>query len=302
VSDPARITLADGRTLSYLDGGDPDGVPVVGLHGTPGCRLNRVADDSLYARAGVRYVTTDRAGYGQSSRHHGRSVADEAADVGALADALGWARFSVLGGSGGGPHALACGALLADRVDRVACQSGLAPLGPDGLERHAWLDGMSPDIAEELVWAEAGEAVLEREIVTAQLVMEQRIATDPAALLGDGLSAGDREFLVRPEVVERFALIIAEQCAHGVGGPVDDTLALTRPWGFSVAEVDVPVLLTYGLEDVSVPPAHGRWLAARLPDVRVIESASGGHLPEDPQREIADTFAWLRTGELPTSR
>jgi pimeloyl-ACP methyl ester carboxylesterase len=127
------VTLPDGRTLAYLDGGDPDGYPVIGLHGTPGCRLNRLPDDSVYARAGVRYITTDRAGFGQSSRHRGRLVADEAADVRALADALGLDRFSVVGGSGGGPHALACAALLADRVERVACQSGLAPLGDAGM-------------------------------------------------------------------------------------------------------------------------------------------------------------------------
>ena len=92
----------DGRTVAYFDGGDPSGYPVVGLHGTPGCRLSRWPDDSLYAAAGVRYITTDRAGYGRSSRHRGRTVADEAADVQVVADVLGLNRFSVVGGSGGG--------------------------------------------------------------------------------------------------------------------------------------------------------------------------------------------------------
>lgn len=121
------VTLADGRRVAYLDGGDPDGYPVIGLHGTPGGRLNRAPDDAVYARAGVRYVTIDRAGYGRSTRHHGRTVADEAADVRSVADALGLDRIAVVGGSGGGPHALACAALLADRVVRAACLSGLAP-------------------------------------------------------------------------------------------------------------------------------------------------------------------------------
>ena len=296
---PARITLPDQRQLAYLDGGDPAGYPVIGLHGTPGCRLNRLPDDAVYARTGVRYITTDRAGYGRSSRHRRRSVADEAADVRGVADALGLGRFSVVGGSGGGPHALACAALLAGRVERVACQSGLAPFGPGGMERSAWLDGMSAEIARELEWAEAGEAVLEAELALAQRQMEERLVTDPASLFGEGLSEGDREVLARPEVVEVFTRIVAEQAVHGVGGAVDDSLAFIRPWGFDLADITVPVLLTYGLEDVSCPPGHGRWMAARIRTAVVIEDETGGHLSQDLEADIARTFAWLRTGELP---
>jgi pimeloyl-ACP methyl ester carboxylesterase len=295
------VTLPDRRALAYLDGGDPTGYPVIGLHGTPGCRLNRLPDDSVYARAGVRYITTDRAGFGQSSRHRGRSVADEAADVLAVADALGLDRFSVVGGSGGGPHALACAALLADRVDRVACQSGLAPLGDAGMRRAEWVQGMTTEIAKELEWAEAGEAVLEAELRSAQAQMERRVIADPAMLLGEGMSDGDQEFLARPEVVAVFSRIVAEQAAHGVGGWVDDTLAFARPWGFDLDAITVPVLLTYGLQDFSCPPEHGRWLARHLPTALVVEDETGGHLPNDIESGIANTFAWLRTGALPAS-
>lgn len=300
--NPPTITLPDGRAVAYLDGGDPAGYPVLGLHGTPGCRLNRLPDDAVYARAGVRYITTDRAGYGQSTRHRGRSVADEAADVRAVADALDLERFSVVGGSGGGPHALACAALLAGRVERVACQSGLAPLGAGGMRRADWLDGMTAEIAQELVWAEAGEDVLEAECRAAQARMELRLTTDPASLLGEDMSDGDREVLARPEVVAVFRRILAEQAAHGVGGSVDDTLAFARAWGFDLDAITVPVLLTYGLQDYSCPPGHGRWLARRIPTAVVIEDETGGHLPQDLEAEIASTFGWLRTGGLPASR
>lgn len=227
--NPPLVTLPDGRVVAYLDGGDPAGHPVIGLHGTPGCRFNRLPDDSVYARAGVRYITTDRAGYRQSSRHRGRFVADEAADVRAVADALGLDRFCVVGRSGGGPHALACAALLAGRVERVACQSGLAPLGEGGMRRDEWVEGMTAENAQELEWAEAGEAVLEAEFRSAQAQMEQRLATDPASLLGEGMSKGDQEVLTRPEIVAVFRRIVAEQAAHGVAGSVDDTLAFARP-------------------------------------------------------------------------
>ena len=111
-------------------------------------------------------------------------MADEAAYVRAVADALGLGRFSIVGGSGGGPHALACAALLGDRLDRVACQSSLAPLGAGGLTRGQWLTGMGAEIAAELAWAEAGEDVLTAQMTQAQRLMEKRIRTSPGALLG----------------------------------------------------------------------------------------------------------------------
>ena len=297
--NPPEVVLPDGRRVAYLDGGDPAGYPVLGLHGTPGCRLNRSPDDAVYARAGVRYITTDRAGYGRSSRHQGRSVADEAFDVRGVADALGLDRFSVVGGSGGGPHALACAALLSGRVERVACQAGLAPIGAGGMRREDWLDGMTAEAAQELAWAEAGEAFLHAKCRAAQTQMEQRLVTDPASLLGDDMSDGDQEVLVRPEVVAVFRRIVAEQAARGVGGWVDDTLAFARPWGFDLRSVTVPVLLTYGLQDFSCPPGHGRWLARHIATALVVEDENGGHLPRDLEADIASTFAWLRTGTLP---
>lgn len=301
MSSAPTVGLPDGRQVAYLDGGDPDGYPVLGLHGTPGCRLNRLPDDSVYARTGVRYITTDRAGYGQSSRHHGRAVADEAADVRAVADALELDRFSVVGGSGGGPHALACAALLPGRVERVACQSSLAPIGEGGLGRDEWLHQMAPEAAEALAWAEAGEPHLAARIEQALARMERDLVSDPASFLGEGMSEGDQEVLARPEVVEVFARIMAEQSAHGIGGSVDDTLAFARPWGFDLGSITVPVLLTYGLQDFSCPPGHGRWLARHLPTALVVVDETGGHLPQDLEAEIATTFAWLRTGELPSA-
>lgn len=300
-ADPVTrgLVLPDGRRGCLLDGGDPSGSPVIGLHGTPGCRLNRMLDDSVYAEAGVRYVTTDRAGYGMATRHRGRSVADEAADVLAVADALGLDRFAVVGGSGGGPHALACAALLGDRVSRVACQSSLAPLGERGLARERWLDGMDPEIAAELEWAEAGETVLTGEMEAAQALMQRRVDEDPGALLGAEAPDGDVRFLVRPEVVEAFRRIVPEQARHGVGGSVDDTLAFASDWGFDLAQIDVPVLLTYGVRDTSCPPAHGRFLAAAIPTAIVFEVGEGGHFADDPRAEVLATHRWLRHGGLP---
>ena len=97
-----------------------------------------------------------------------------------------------------------------------------------------------------------------------------------------------------------FSRIVAEQAAHGVGGWVDDTLAFAGPWGFRLDAITIPVLLTYGLQDFSCPPEHGRWLVRHLPTAVVIEDETG-HLPNDIESDIANTFAWLRTGALPTA-
>lgn len=183
----------------------------------------------------------------------------------------------------------------------MACQSSLAPLGEGGLTRDEWLHEMVGEAAELFEWIERGESYLEAKIESEQAKMVQDLDSDPASFLGEGIGESDQEVLSRPEVVEVFKRIMTEQSAHGVGGTVDDTLAFARPWGFDLSAVTVPVLLTYGLQDFSCPPNHGRWLARHLPTAVVIEDETGGHLPQDLEAEIATTFGWLRTGELPAA-
>lgn len=296
----STTTTVDGRTLAFAIWGDTAGFPVMSLHGTPGCRFNRWPDEGVYSRLGVCLVTHDRAGYGRSTRHRGRSVADEAADVAAIADALGFEQFGVSGGSGGGPHALACAALLPDRVVRTTCLVGVAPLGPDGLEREAWLTGMDPENLKEFGWAEAGEDVLTRELDREQAAAECRVAEDPTTVFGDfELSESDRAQLRRPEIAQVIRDSTHEQAALGIWGWVDDDLAILRPWGFDVGAMTVPVLVWYGKTDVLVPPAHGDWLAANVPDCLVKVDAVAGHLGTDPEREIAENMSWLRDGVPP---
>jgi pimeloyl-ACP methyl ester carboxylesterase len=293
-------TTIDGRTLAFAVWGDPKGFPVMSLHGTPGCRLNRWPNEEVYRSLGVRLVTHDRTGYGRSTRHPGRNISDEAADVVAIADALGIERFGVSGGSGGGPHSLACAALLSDRVVRATCLVGIAPFGPDGLEREAWLAGMDPQNLKELGWAEDGEEVLTRELEREQAEVETRAAEDPTTIFGDfELSESDRAQLQRPEFAQVVRESTLEQAALGVWGWVDDDLAFLRPWGFDVAEIAVPVLVWYGRTDVFVPPAHGDWLAANVPDCIVKVDDVAGHLGTDPEREIAENMTWLRDGVAP---
>jgi len=301
VGEPLRtLETPDGRTLAYATWGEPAGFPILSLHGTPGCRFNRWPNEDLYKELDVFFVTHDRAGYGRSDRHRGRSVADEAADVAALADELGFDRFGVTGGSGGGPHVLACAALLPDRVVRGLCIVGVAPFGTPGLERDEWLAGMDPENVKEVGWAEAGEEVLTPELEVLQRQAEERVAADPTTAFDDfELSESDRAQLARPESIQVIRESTFEYAVNGVGGWVDDDLAFLKPWGFEVGTIAVPVLIRYGLTDVLVPPAHGEWLATNVPGCIVEVGDEAGHFGADPEEQLAADARWLSEGIAP---
>jgi pimeloyl-ACP methyl ester carboxylesterase len=298
VAERLRIVAApDGHEVAFAVWGDPAGFPVLSLHGTPGCRLTRWPDEELYASLGVCYVTHDRAGYGRSSRRRERRIVDEVDDVRLIADELGFERFGVTGGSGGGPHALACAARLSDRVVRAICAVGCTPYGPPGLDPDAWLAGMDPENVREFGSALAGEEVLVPDLERLQAKIEARVAVDPSSVLDEfDLSESDRAQLARPEIMQIIRESTAEHAVNGVYGWADDDLAFTRPWGFDVAEITVPVLIRYGITDVLVPRAHGDWLAAHVPGCVVKIDDDAGHLGRDPVEEISEEMRWLGDG------
>lgn len=123
------------------------------LHGTPGSRLGPAPRPSVLYRMGIRLITFDRPGYGGSDRSLGRTVSAAADDVRLIADALGIGRFGVVGRSGGAPHALACAALIPERIARAGSLVGLAP--PDAADLD-WFDGMTEANVLAYVNAAAG--------------------------------------------------------------------------------------------------------------------------------------------------
>lgn len=256
--------VGDGRSLCFAEWGEPTGFPVFGLHGTPGGRLERHPDETKYAEAGARWITYDRPGYGGSDRQPGRSIVDCVADVAALADHLGIDRFSVTGGSGGGPHSLAVAARLGERVVRACCAVGVAPYGLEDLDFFA---GMDPLNVTEFSWALEGEQRLVPELERELRADAQRIAADPSKVFSDewDLDEADRAVLARPEMAAVIRASTEDLVRGGVLGWVDDDLAFTKPWGFDLAEISVPVQVRYGVHDVLVPAAHGAWLGRNVP-------------------------------------
>jgi len=276
-----RFVTVNGRQVAYDTSGDPDGLPVISLHGTPGGRLFRYPDSDRVAETGAHLITYDRAGYGLSDRHRGRSVVDNVGDVAAIADDLGIDRFAVTGGSGGGPHCLAVAARLPERVIRCRCVVGAAPYGAEGLD---WLDGMDAENVKEFGWAMAGEEQLTAELEREAATMVERVQENPGAILeGFDLSEADREALANPITERMLTEATPAMFTNGVFGWVDDDLAFVKPWGFDVREITVPTEVWYGETDVLVPAAHGRWLARNVPDAEVTVEQDEGHLG-DPEK------------------
>jgi len=280
---PASVTVGDGRVVAYEQVGDPVGVPIFVLHGTPGSRLSGLHPNrSRVADVGLRLISYDRAGYGRSTRHRGRRVVDCVGDVAAIADELELERFAVAGASGGGPHALAVGARLTEHVTRVLCSVGFAPFDAPDFD---WFEGMDAVNVREFGWALEGEETLARELQRRSRDLLDRLADGPAALMSDHeLAPADRAVLEDQDLRRVLNASFREAFRRGTWGWVDDDLAFIRPWGFDVEELQMPVEIRYGAGDVLVPAAHGAWLAAHVPKAIVTVDHSAGHLATPDQR------------------
>lgn len=270
----ADLALAGGRTLRVHEAGPADApLTVFWHHGTPGTGEPPVPLLPASDRLGIRWVGYDRPGYGGSTPLPGRNVVAAAADVAAVADALGIERFAVFGSSGGGPHALACAALLPDRVVGAVSVSGLAPFGAAGLD---WFGGMAPPAAATLRAAAAGRDAYEEHARTAEFDPGVFTQTDLAALSGEWRWLGQ---------------VAGAAGRTGHGGETDDDLAFAREWGFAPEAVRVPVLLLHGGADRFVPAAHSRWLAGRIGSAELRVSPDDGHVSVLRHGEAA--LEWL---------
>jgi pimeloyl-ACP methyl ester carboxylesterase len=268
-----HIQLTDGRRLDIRVSGPADGLPLVFHHGTPGAATPvRALERAAHAR-GLRLVTTSRPGYGESDRQPGRVVADVADDIAAVLAEIGADRCLVAGWSGGGPHALACGARLPQAAS-VLVIAGVAPYGVAGLD---WTAGMGDENITEFTAALAGEAELHPLLLGLGEQLSEITADEVASSMQTLLSDVDRAALTG-EFAEDMAASFREAVRRGVTGWLDDDLAFTRQWGFSLDEISVPVMIWQGSDDLMVPFAHGRWLAEQLPGASAHLEQGEGHL------------------------
>ncbi|MFF1816520.1 alpha/beta fold hydrolase [Kribbella sp. NPDC058245] len=276
------------RLLNYTLYGPTDGFPVVSLGGTPSTRWKRPHVVEAIAEAGLRMLIPDRPGYGGSTRQPGRSVADAAGDVAQLADHLGWDTFALTGGSGGGPHALACAALLPDRVIRCATVGGIAPPlthDPEPTEaeeqadprrdRHGWqaardVNVLRPELEESFA-----------RIMAAVAAGGPEFPPDPHDPAPPAPPARDS-----PEAMARLTATFVTS----IDGVLDDLAAFSKPWGFDLTDVRVPTSIWHGTADERAGK-HAGFLIEALSSAESIQYV-GGHVP--PSAAYREILRWLR--------
>lgn len=286
MTDATVAQLPDGRSLAWVELGVRDGPVVFGLHGTPGSSRQMAIDDKPIREAGVRFICPDRPGYGLSSFHRGRTLAGFADDIAWLADHLGIERFSVIGVSGGGPHAAACAWGLPDRVVGAGLVSGVGPLHDPGAE-----DGMMA--MNRLVTRMTRRAPAVARPPFALIALVGRRWPERAMKAFEGqIPPADAEVLRRPEVRAAFFDDLRHASRTSARAAVQDFTLFARDWGFRLEDISVPVHLWQGDVDRNVPAAHARMQAQQIPGAVLHECLGEGHLlVVDHQAEILRTVS-----------
>jgi pimeloyl-ACP methyl ester carboxylesterase len=273
-SSPFVVTTPDGRNLDVYVAGPADGEVLFFHSGTPSAPVVFEPMVEQMAARGLRYVAFSRPGYGSSTRRPGRSVADVVDDTETVLDHVGAERAWIVGWSGGGPHALACAALMPERCRGVATIASIAPYPAEGLD---YMAGMGEENVEEFEAALDGPDAL--------LVFKERnwpifravTADEVAGSLGDLVDAVDRGS-VTGDFAEYLAASFREALRESYWGWFDDDMAMVKPWGFDLNAIRKPVHLWQGRHDRMVPFEHGEWLAAHVPSAIPHLFDDEGHL------------------------
>lgn len=266
------ITLPDGRKLAYADVGQAEGYPIIYFHGFPGSRVEAKFSHATVAEAGVRVIAVDRPGFGQSCFHAQRSINDWPKDVAALADALGLDKFSILGVSSGGVYALACAQQIPDRLLSVGIAATPAPVEAAAIRREmAFASRLGFQLANKANLA--GKLVL-GQVLGALIKHQTRLFIK---LIGIGAPASDRKALKVPHFYDAVLASLREAYRGGHTGPFYDLHLVSREWGFSLADIQLPIHLWHGSADSVVPLVMGHYLAEQLENCETYIREGEGH-------------------------
>lgn len=270
----------DSRRLAFETYGDDNGAPVFFLHGMPGSRIGHYfLPEQL---SGIKLISYDRPGYGQSDRREGRAVAESAADVARVADELGLETFGVLGRSAGGMHALACAALLGERVNSAVILNGPGPMREMG---DAWFEGMAN--SNVAAFKMTNDEVIAH--ITERASEIQQSPTAQISHLRQEFTPVDEAFDDLDRLTDLFAASHAEATRQGPDGWIDDILTQHRSWGFDLSGIRVPVHFRYGKGDQFTPVSHGLWMQAAIPHATIEVSDNLSHF--DPCPDLLRRFA-----------
>ena len=304
------VKAPDGRRLAVEISGAPTGIAVFLMHGTPGSLLGPRPRGIFLYRLGIRLISYNRPGYPGSDRVPQRIVADAAGDVELIADHFGIDKFSVIGRSGGAPHALACAADKRLR-NRLICTAALSSLAPCDAEDLDWYADMVPSNVQ--AYHEAAESNLQALIATIDQ-HAQRLRDSSQGLLNTlrpELADSDRHVIGDTALRRIIARTHADALRESVDGWVDDVLALSRRWSVTFSDITEPVLLWHGGDDMFSPTHHTKWLAKQIPGSEFVLRQGAAHfeaikvLPEIlgwvlRQANVADPAAFTPAGTSPS--
>jgi pimeloyl-ACP methyl ester carboxylesterase len=287
-ADIRSVRVSGDRELGVWVGAGDYERSILVMHGMPGSgSLYRGWLEDAAAR-GVRLISYDRPGYGRSSERTGRSIADCAADVEAIARDLGIERIAVWGWSGGGPYALACAAMLSDLVVAAAVLGSLGPWDAPGLD---FFGGMGQDNVDEIRLYHSDPSVARKKSRQDRDEVLSTTVDQLTEMLASLLSAPDTAVLTG-DFAEWLLRTEQDGLAPGDQGWWDDGVAHMAPWGFEIGSVSVPVKVWHGRHDRFSPFQHGQWLADHVPGAEATIDDSDGHLTLVTTR-IGDVHEWL---------
>ncbi|HEX6868306.1 MAG TPA: alpha/beta hydrolase [Candidatus Limnocylindrales bacterium] len=278
-----RLTRPDGRVVAWTESGVPGGRPILRVPGTPGSRFTIRADRTPWFERGLRVITTERPGYGASTRLEGRAFVEHSDDLVAILDSLGIEALPVYGASGASPHILDLAARHPDRVAVATILVGAAPIEPD--EAAAMID---LNALEHRLFQEGRLDEIWR--ITAE--MRDEILVDPLAGFRAAMESSteiDREIIEDPEWQRGFLVAIVEALRQGPGGWYDEGIAFQRPWGIAFDTIWTDITWWHSDGDRNAPLSAARRVVDSLPNARLRVWTDAGHLtPYRHEPEILD--------------
>ncbi len=278
-----QLQLPDGRRLGFAEYGDPAGVPFFYFHGWPSSRFEARAVHAPALSLGVRLVAPERPGYGLSDFQPGRTIAGWTKDLLVLAGQLGWSRFGVVGVSGGGPYAIACAALLPERLESVTLVCSAGPCDAPGV-----LDGMAPMTRWLLTFARTTPWLAQKSAAMCLRALWGKGHQVIPRQIEEALPPADKKALENPDLRAALVASSTEGLRCGMEGAAWDGLLLAGSWGLELESIQIPIRLWHGEKDIVVPVAMGRHLAGLIRNCRATFYPEDGHfsLPYGRVQEI----------------
>jgi pimeloyl-ACP methyl ester carboxylesterase len=274
ISDQAirkAITLRDRRRLGFAEFGDQRGQPLFYFHGFPGSRMEARLADRISRDLHVRFIAIDRPGYGLSSFKVGRTLLDWSDDVCELADTLEIGRFSILGVSGGGPYAAACARKIPERLRSAGIVCGMGPVDVQELIcKMPWIGRQGLRLANRL------PQVLSI-LYPFSAIFFKHFPERMLALVSGRVAQPDKIALKNTELTQVLSASFREAFHRSLMWPAADVILYSRPWGFRLEDIKIPVYLWHGENDLVVPSAMGHYLSETIPDCRATFYAEEGH-------------------------